>query len=141
MSPGTVASMAWRVCGPEMEMELTVRSRVAPKARRASSLWSRGADGFADGGGAGGLEAGKEDAGFDLGAGDRGGVVDGLELAAANGKWGVAIGKGEVSAHEFQGRLNALHGAAGEGWVADQGEFRGVVRQLGREQAGDHAHG
>ena len=41
MSPGTAAEMAWRDCGPEMETESRVRVSVAPKARRASSLWSR----------------------------------------------------------------------------------------------------
>ena len=33
--------MACSVCGPAMETESSVRVSVAPKARSASSLWSR----------------------------------------------------------------------------------------------------
>ena len=40
-SPGTAASIARSDCGPHIETESTVRVTSAPKARRASSLWSR----------------------------------------------------------------------------------------------------
>ena len=73
--------------GPAMETESIERVSVAPKARRASSLWSRVRSDFANGRGAGGLQAGKQDAGLDLRAGNRCGVVDGAERYAVDGEW------------------------------------------------------
>ena len=114
-----------------------VRVSVAPKARRASSLWSRVRTCFAHGCGAGGLQAGEQNAGFDLRAGDGRGVVDGVERSAVDGERRVAVGEGEARAHGFERLANALHGAARERGVADEGE----AALLRREQAGDHAHG
>ncbi len=82
-----------------------------------------GADAFADGRGAGGLQSGEEDAGFDLGAGNGRGVVDRCKLRAVDVDGCVAFGEGESGAHGFEGKLDALHGAARKGGVADEGEF------------------
>ena len=49
----------------------------------------------------------------------------------------MTIGEGETRAHGFKGFANALHGAARERGVADEGEAAG----LRREKTGDHAHG
>ena len=95
-----------------------------------------GADGFADDCGALGLQAGEQNAGLDLGAGNGRGEVDGVERSAFDGDGRVAVGEGEVRAHFAERLANALHGAAGERCIADEGE--GAL--LRREQAGDHAH-
>ena len=50
-----------------------------------------GADGFGEAGGAVGLETGEEDRGFDLGAGDGGVEVDGMERAAMDGDGGCPL--------------------------------------------------
>ena len=81
-----------------------------------------GADCFAHGGGAGGLQTGKQDAGLDLRAGDRRGVVDGVKRRAVDGDGRVAVGEREARAHRFERLANALHGAARERCVADEGE-------------------
>ena len=91
-----------------------------------------GADGFADGGGAGGLQAGEEDAGLDLGAGNGRGVVDGAERTAVDGERSVAVGEREARAHRFKRFADALHGAAGERVVADEGEACRSAEREGR---------
>ena len=58
-----------------------------------------GADGFAHGGGAGGLQAGEQDACLYLRARDRRGVVDGLEWCAFDGHRRVAVGQRDARAH------------------------------------------
>ena len=100
-----------------------------------------GADGFVDGGGATGLESGKEDCSFDLGAGDRCGVVDGGERRAVDDDGGVAVGEFELCAHLRQRLADALHGAAAERFVAGEGKGSGRVGDLGGEEAGEHADG
>ena len=97
-----------------------------------------GADGFGEAGGAFGLQAGEEDCGLDLGAGDGGVEVDGVERAAVDGDGGVAVAESRCFAPICVERFaDALHGAAGEGVVADEGEGVGVRR----DEAGEHAHG
>ncbi|MCU1253267.1 MAG: hypothetical protein JWQ49_6296 [Edaphobacter sp.] len=96
-----------------------------------------GADGFGETGGAVGLEAGEEDCGFDLGAGYGGVEVDGVERAAVDCDGGVAVDEIDLCAHLHEGFADALHGAKGEGVVADEGEG---VRVRG-DEAGEHAHG
>jgi len=96
-----------------------------------------GTDGFGEAGGAVGLEAGEEDGGFDLGAGDGGIEVDGMERGAVNSDRGVALDEVDPCAHQAERLADALHGAVGEGVVADEGEG---VRMWG-DEAGEHAHG
>ncbi len=95
-----------------------------------------GAQGFAHGSCPVGLQAGQQDAGFDLGAGDGRGVVDGVEGLAFDGDGRVAVGESEARTHFPEWFADALHGAARERRVADEGE----AALLRREQAGDHAH-
>ena len=54
-----------------------------------------------------------------------------------DGDGGVAVSQGDARAHGGERLADALHGAAREGRVADEGE--GV--RVGREQAGEHSHG
>ncbi len=96
-----------------------------------------GADGFGEAGGAFGLQAGEEDCGFDLCAGDGGVEVDGVERAAVDGDGGVAFDEVDACAHLHERLADALHGAEGEGVVADEGEG---VRVRG-DEAAEHAHG
>ena len=96
-----------------------------------------GADGFGEAGGAVGLQAGEEDCGFDLCAGDGSVEVDGVKGAAVDGDGGVAVDEVDAGAHLAEGFADALHGAEGEGVVADEGEG---VRVRG-DEAGEHAHG
>src|ERR1700716_2390288 len=88
-----------------------------------------GADGFGEAGGAVGLEAGEEDGGFDLRAGGGGVEVDGGEWAAVDSDGGVAVDEIDACAHLRERFADALHGAKGEGVVADEDEgvrVRGV---------------
>ena len=102
-----------------------------------------GADGLGEAGGAVGLEAGEEDGGLDLRAGDGGVEVDGVERAADDGDRGVtalrsvAAGEVDLCAHGGERLADALHRTEGEGVVADEGE---VVR-MGGDEASQHAHG
>ena len=96
-----------------------------------------GADRFAEGCNAACLQAGEEDGGFDLGAGDGGVEVDGVERAAVDGDGGVAFDEVHLCAHLAEGLADALHGAEGEGVVADEREGVGV----GSDEAGEHTHG
>jgi len=64
MSPGRKSQSNEAFAGPKIETESTLRSTLAPKARRASSLWSRVRMLFAHGGGSRGLQASEQDAGF-----------------------------------------------------------------------------
>jgi hypothetical protein len=96
-----------------------------------------GADGFGEAGGAVGLEAGEEDGGFDLCGWDGGVEVYGVEWAAVDGDGGVAFDEVHLRAHLHEGFADALHGAEGEGVVADEGE--GV--RVGSDETGEHAHG
>jgi len=95
------------------------------------------ADGFGEARCAVGLEAGEEDGGFDLSAGDGGVEIDGLKRGAVNGDGRVAFDEVDFCAHQAQRFADALHGAVGEGVVADEGE--GV--RMGGDEAGEHAHG
>src|SRR5271163_4806699 len=96
-----------------------------------------GADGFGEAGGAVGLQTGEEDCGFYLRAWDGSVEVDGLEWAAVDGDGGVAFDKIDLRAHLAEGFADALHGAEGEGVVADESEG---VRVRG-DESGEHAHG
>ena len=102
-----------------------------------------GADGLGEAGGAVGLEAGEEDGGFNLRAGNWGVEVDGVEDAAVDDDGGVsaagsvAAGEMDLCAHGGERLADTLHRAEGEGVVADEGE---LVR-MGRDEAGEHAHG
>ena len=96
-----------------------------------------GADFFEDGCGSGGLQSGEENAALDLRAGNGRGVVDGAKRAAVDGERRVSVSEREARAHGFERFANALHGAAREGFVADESEAAG----LRREKPGDHAHG
>ena len=102
MSPGTAASMACSVCGPAIETESIVRVSVAPKARSASSLWSRVRTASRTVVVACGLQAGQQDAGLDLRAGNRRGVVDGLQRGALDRQRRMAVGQREPRAHRCQ---------------------------------------
>ncbi len=115
----------------------SVRLRMAPKARRACSEWSRVRMDSVRLVVPFGLEACEEDRGFDLCGGDGGVEVDGVERAAVDGDGSVAFDEIDVCAHLREGLADALHGAEGEGVVADHGE--GV--RVRRDEAGEHAHG
>ena len=52
----------------------------------------------------------------------------------------VTIGKFDFGAHLREGFADALHGAAAEGGISGEGEWAGRVGDLGREEAGEHAH-
>jgi hypothetical protein len=96
-----------------------------------------GADGLAEAGGAVGLQAGEEDCGFDLCGGDGGVEVDGVSGPPwmVMGAWpSIEV---DLCAHLRERLADALHGAEGEGVVADEGEG---VRVRG-DEAGEHAHG
>ena len=96
-----------------------------------------GAHGFADGCGSLGLQAGEQNAGLHLRAGNRSGVVDGRQFPAFDGERRVAISKREACSHPLQRLANALHGPARKRCVADKRK----AAALRRKQAGDHAHG
>jgi hypothetical protein len=108
----------------------------AERTERELAMVAR-ADCFADGGGAVRLEASKEQRGLDLSAGDGRGVVDGGEERAVNRDRRAAFGEFYARAHLRERLADALHGAAAERDVANEGEDAG----LRREQAGEHAHG
>ena len=137
MSPGTAASMAWSALRAGDRDGVERAGEGGAEGAQGQLAVVAGAHGFAHGGGSGGLQAGQQDAGLDLGAGHGRGVVDGLERAAFDGERRVAVGEREARAHGFQRLADALHGAAGERGVADEGE----AALLRRQQAGDHAHG
>ena len=82
------------------------------------------------------LQARQQDAALHLRAGNRRGVVDGVQRTAIDGQWRVAVGEREPRAHGFQRLANALHGPPRERLVADERE----APRLRREQAGNHAH-
>jgi hypothetical protein len=84
------------------------------------------------------MEASEEDAAFDLSAGDRERVVDGLERPAVDldGRE-LAVAGGDAGSHGGQRRHDAAHGAAGEAFVPGQAADEG----LAGEQAGEHADG
>ncbi len=134
-----------RDCGIDRVKRL--RSSDGNRIDGAVELCSKGAQGqfavvagahcLSHGGGSIGLQAGKQNACFYLGAGNRSGVVDRLQRAAVNGNRRVAIGERDVRAHGFKRLANALHGTARERSVSDESE--GTL--LRREKSGDHAHG
>jgi len=95
-----------------------------------------GAEGFANDGGAGGLKSGEQDAAFDLRAGNGHRVVDRSELGSANRNGSVAFRKGHFRTHFCERFAHALHGAARERFVSDEGE----AALLGCEETGDHTH-
>ena len=95
------------------------------------------ADRFANGGGAACLESGEEQSGFDLGAGDGRGVVDGGKGCAVDRDGRVAFGEFYARAHLRERLADAFHGAAAERGVADEGEGA----RLRCDQARQHAHG
>ena len=137
MSPGTVASMACSFCGPEMLTESMERVSVAPKARRASSLWSRVRTDSRTMVVPAVCSPARRTQVLTWALGT--GVVKSMARSGVpwmvTGAWPSV--RDDISAHFGEGLADALHGSAGEGVVADQGE--GAV--LRREQAGDHAHG
>jgi len=137
MSPGTVASMACR-CWAAGDGDGVEGARDACAERAEGELAVvAGADGFADLGCALRLQSGEEHRGFHLGAGGGRGVVDGGEGRAVDCYGRVAVGEFDARAHLREGLTDALHGAAAERGVADEGE----VARLCCEQAGEHAHG
>ena len=105
-----------------METESDRARELGAKGAQRQFAVVAGADGFAHGRGSRGLQAGKQNAGLDLRAGNRRGVVDGLERTAVDGERRVAVGEREARAHGFKRLANALHGAARERGVADERE-------------------
>ena len=103
MSPGTAASMAWSFWPPAMLMAVAACA-VEGGTEGAEGVLGvvAGADGLAEAGGAVGLQAGEEDGGLDLRAGDGRVEVDGGERAAVDGDGGVAVD--EVDAARPSGR-------------------------------------
>ena len=95
------------------------------------------ADLFANGSAALGLESGEKNGALDLCAGHGRGVVDRVELRAVNGEGRVAGGEVDTRAHLRERLANAFHGAAAEGFVADEGE----AGWLRGEQTSEHTHG
>ncbi len=96
-----------------------------------------GADSFAHRRGALGLQAGEQDAGFHLRAGNRSRVVDALQRSAFEMQRRVALGKREPRAHGFKRLANPLHWPARKGIVTGERE----AARLRGQQAGEHAHG
>ena len=67
-----------------------------------------------------------------------GGVeVDSGERRADDVNGGVAFGQGDLCAHGGEGFADALHGAKGEGVVANEGKLAAMLRG---DEAGEHAH-
>ena len=93
-----------------------------------------GTDRLGDGGDAIGEKAGKEDGRFQLGAGERQGVVNRVEAAAADVERGeVAAAGADARAHLRKRLDDAAHRAAAQGGVAGEGGIEG----LAGEQAGE----
>ena len=137
MSPGMVASMACSCWPPAMETESLERSSGRAERAEGELAVVASADRFADGGGAACLESGEEQSGFDLGAGDGRGVVDGGKGCAVDRDGRVAFGEFDARAHLRERLADAFHGAAAERGVADEGE----AARLRCDQARQHAHG
>ena len=97
-----------------------------------------GADGFAHRGGAGGLQAGEQDAGLDLGAGNGRGVVDGAGAAPPSmvmGAWpSVSVRRAPMASSGLRMRSMGRR-------ESEASPIRVKRALLRREQAGDHAHG
>ena len=89
-----------------------------------------------DAGAALGEEAGQEQAGLDLGAGDRQGVFDTAQpWDGQEAQGGGAAGAGlDARPHEGQGFGDPPHGASAEGLIADQGDRKPLPRQQAAEQ-------
>ncbi len=84
-----------------------------------------------------GLQAGKQQTRLHLGAGDWRLIIQAAQRTAVDGHRSMTVRELDPRAHRREWRANALHGPAGEGSVPDQS----AGERLGREQAGQHAHG
>ena len=143
-SPGTLKSRAWSLRAAANADGFALLGSEVDDGRRvemgeqALGVVARGSF-FGDAGGAGGEEAGEEEARFQLRAGDGQRVLDAGQRAAFDlQRRGVLFALAlDFGAHFAQGIDDAFHGPAGKGGVADQFAGEGLPGQ----HAGHEAHG
>ena len=92
--------------------------------------------GLADDGLALGIEPGDEEAGLELGAGHRHGVINAAQVSAADGQGrsGAVSSSHDLGAHLAQGAQNTLHGSGSKGTVPGDDAEEGLARQEARDQ-------